>query len=848
MRTSAAIVTFESEHSARYAIQNPIAIQGYKVKIDEFKSSTMGESKPMKLKEPRNEREVAGKNDVVQNAIFVKGIPKDYTEDDIQNLFSRFGGVFWVHMKSFRKEFETRCASVYFSNPKSAYHALKFGLRVDFNIKIEPLKKTSEVNSKKLNTKKEVKIEKDENEYVIIPKAVVAKHLPIQITEEELRQHFGRFGMISDVKLEQKGPHRSYAIINFKTEGSVDLALGSGVTIRDSRLRLEKQMVPKDRWKEKKFEESEETDFNKPISFHEPETHFLYFLGFLRYFSVTEDKSMNLCISHILRTLSMKAEIDQEYISAIKHLARKATEGILAEGRAIGQSDEAQKLVSKLADLSNSISSSLKEIFSEAVHIYTVESFLYRTVNLKLRQRRDLWNVAAYCLLLSAAISGYRYTGKVYRGMKLNEEVLANYSEGNLRYFAWTSFTSMSKDKKVSEGFGNTLFEIEIEGSDNNLWEAALAMDVGSCSQFAHEQEVLLSAGAVFELIAHDVVPETNRHIIKARVVVGRAWSINGYAKQIAIKKEFSGCSYLAQESVQDQTIGTIASDLLIEPEKFKGVHLLYGNITKIGISKFVKIFGSTSILWLNLGFNKICDAGIAILMKGLEGSSVNYLDIKANYFSDKGAFSIADALPKTNISILDLGNNRLTDIGITELFKSFPKAQKLFELFASLLNITDETIRKITPSLEKSNLNKLYLGTNLISDIGVHKLCSGINKINYLHLNNNQVTDEGIEFLAQVLPSMVIKVLNLHMNKITDQAMQILGEALSKNKEIFTLDLSYNLMTKDGVLDLLMNIGNRSRLKKLNLQYNQIHGEDKKELQDLCNSKKVEFIIHKHS
>jgi len=299
---------------------------------------------------------------------------------------------------------------------------------------------------------------------------------------------------------------------------------------------------------------------------------------------------------------------------------------------------------------------------------------------------------------------------------------------------------------------------------------------------------------------------------------------------------------------VQDLKVGTIVSSLLQEPTKYKNVHLLYGNMTEFGVSKILPVLEKTSIQWLNLGFNRISDQGIFLLMRGLEGSSVTYLDIKANYFSDIGARSIAHSLPKTNISTLDIGNNRLGEAGVKELCQSFAKAPKLFELFASLLNITDRTVEMITPALAESNLNKLYLGSNLISDKGVGKLCYGLKKINYLHLNNNLVTDKGIEHLVKILPLMVIKVLNLHMNRLTDKAMAALGKGLSKNKEVFTLDLSYNCVTKAGASLFLENLGRAEKLNKFNLQYNQIHGENKKELQELCNQKKVTLLIHRHS
>ncbi|CAF3923306.1 unnamed protein product [Adineta steineri] len=194
---------------------------------------------------------------------------------------------------------------------------------------------------------------------------------------------------------------------------------------------------------------------------------------------------------------------------------RKAIEGIMTEGRLIGKEIEASYLVRKLEPCKRLL---IKDISKICVHLFTRASFLYRVVNTALRNS-DLSKIdtlGPYCYLLRAYIrsAGTEYNGYLYRGCNLAEEQVSQYRNAvsTKEWKTWRSFTSTSKNQQVVEIFGeNTLFIINVKeiGISSNR-----AFNIQHISQFPDEEEVLLPAGVLFQIVDVQKDEKTKKWII----------------------------------------------------------------------------------------------------------------------------------------------------------------------------------------------------------------------------------------------------------------------------------------------------------------------------------------------
>ncbi|CAF4451876.1 unnamed protein product [Didymodactylos carnosus] len=82
---------------------------------------------------------------------------------------------------------------------------------------------------------------------------------------------------------------------------------------------------------------------------------------------------------------------------------------------------------------------------------------------------------------------------KVYRGANLDRSVIENYKKPIGENTSWDSFISTSKNCKLAERFGNTLFIIDTSSCSG--------IDISSYSGFPDEEEVLLPAGTAFKVL-----------------------------------------------------------------------------------------------------------------------------------------------------------------------------------------------------------------------------------------------------------------------------------------------------------------------------------------------------------
>ncbi|CAF4284965.1 unnamed protein product, partial [Rotaria sordida] len=124
--------------------------------------------------------------------------------------------------------------------------------------------------------------------------------------------------------------------------------------------------------------------------------------------------------------------------SLIPILVEKAAEGIIEEGTSVRKKCEAEKLAKILREKKNA---GIEEVWKCCAYLYTLESFLYKTLNAVMRlvgdkEQEKVWRskirtLGPFCLLLWDDPFNTKLTTKktLYRGAILTEEQLTAYAK-----------------------------------------------------------------------------------------------------------------------------------------------------------------------------------------------------------------------------------------------------------------------------------------------------------------------------------------------------------------------------------------------------------------------------------
>jgi len=177
-------------------------------------------------------------------------------------------------------------------------------------------------------------------------------------------------------------------------------------------------------------------------------------------------------------------------------------------------------------------------------------------------------------------------------------------------------------------------------------------------------------------------------------------------------------------------------------------------------------------------------------------------------------------------LSQVDLRGQNLTDEDMEIVVEKAINNKKCSELNLQNNMITSKGASTIALGLQNNiTLQKLWLDSNSISDIGVNSLAKILSDNNsslkMLGLNSNSITDEGARHLAEMLKiNKILTSLRLSHNSLTDQGVQYLANALTHHNNILeSIDLSSNKFVTDLSIDYLVQMIIRNqRLSSLSL------------------------------
>jgi hypothetical protein len=184
--------------------------------------------------------------------------------------------------------------------------------------------------------------------------------------------------------------------------------------------------------------------------------------------------------------------------------------GILKEGELLNKEYDAQRMA---AELRCAATENKEELCLCAARLYSAESFLCKLV-IESQRNKDISKadtLGPFSYLLSRHLHYSKDTGEqvLYRGMMLTDDMIEEYYQAVGYWMVWPSYISTSKDRLVSEQFGNALFILyTMNESGKNR------SDISHISHYPNEQEVLLDSFGIYSVIKIERESASGKYII----------------------------------------------------------------------------------------------------------------------------------------------------------------------------------------------------------------------------------------------------------------------------------------------------------------------------------------------
>ncbi|HEY2566291.1 MAG TPA: hypothetical protein VGH95_01085 [Candidatus Aquirickettsiella sp.] len=190
----------------------------------------------------------------------------------------------------------------------------------------------------------------------------------------------------------------------------------------------------------------------------------------------------------------------------------------------------------------------------------------------------------------------------------------------------------------------------------------------------------------------------------------------------------------------------------------------------------------------------------IQALSRFLISVNVTRFDISNQWLNDESFNLLLNSLVGINLSELNLANTNMTDVSAT-----------------SLANLISGGMQ---------NLNNLQLAGNQITDLGLQKLADGIQQsfLHTLDLSGQKFSANALQVFSDTLKgNFYLKILKISNAELKSEHVTAL-QACLKNLE--SLDVSNNKLSTKGV-QFLITQARSSRLSTLNIAENQLTDQD---------------------
>ena len=286
--------------------------------------------------------------------------------------------------------------------------------------------------------------------------------------------------------------------------------------------------------------------------------------------------------------------------------------------------------------------------------------------------------------------------------------------------------------------------------------------------------------------------------------------------------------TYLKQLCIANNKLGVSAAvtlQALTRTSNLEVLDLDGSNLTGEVVEHLVSVIKNNSRLkQLYLSSNDFKSSVSAILRALKENSRLNVLNLNDNVMTEEAAEDLADVIKNnTHLKQLCIENNKL-GVSAAVILQALTRTSNLEVLDLDGSNLTGEVVEHLVSVIKNnSRLKQLYLSSNDFksSVSAILRALKENSRLNVLNLNDNVMTEEAAEDLADVIKNNThLKQLCIENNKLGVSAAVIL-QALTRTSNLEVLDLDGSNLTGEVVEHLVSVIKNNSRLKQLYLSSN---------------------------
>ena len=284
----------------------------------------------------------------------------------------------------------------------------------------------------------------------------------------------------------------------------------------------------------------------------------------------------------------------------------------------------------------------------------------------------------------------------------------------------------------------------------------------------------------------------------------------------------------LKQLCIANNNFGVSAAVILqalTRTSNLKVLDLNRSNLTGQVVEHLVSVIKNNSGLEeLYLSYNDF-ESSVSTILKALkENSKLNILHLNDNVMTEEAAEDLADVIKNnTHLKQLCIANNKL-GVSAAVIIQALTRTSNLKVLNLNGSNLTGQVVEHLVSVIKNnSGLEQLYLSYNdFKSSVSViFKALKENSRLNILHLNDNVMTEEAAQDLADVIKNNThLKQLSIRNNKLGVSAAVIL-QALTRTSNLKVLNLNGSNLTGQVVEHLVSVIKNNSGLEQLYLSYN---------------------------
>ena len=327
---------------------------------------------------------------------------------------------------------------------------------------------------------------------------------------------------------------------------------------------------------------------------------------------------------------------------------------------------------------------------------------------------------------------------------------------------------------------------------------------------------------------------------------------------------------YINDNMITDEAAEEIAV-VLSQNMKLEELDISCNNMQTTGIIKlFEGIEHISTLTKLNIAHNSITDEAAKYIMDGLSSNStlkeinlshinlkntiayknlklanLNKFNFSGNIINEKLTNEISRFLSHcTNLKVLDLSCTNLQNLGCIEILNRLD----IFNLTTFNIsgnNITTHAADAIAVLLSKNDdLEELDLSCNNLQESGIRNILDSMNilNLNILNISNNHVTGH-LKYIGDTLTHATKLVeLDLSHNSFHAESMQnFLYEMKSIFANLVKLNVSGSVISAEVTEALGDVLLENTKLKELDLSYNNLHGEG---IKNIFNGLKISTLI----